>query len=186
MLIIVVHDMTLFFMGTLVAEWGADRERSMPRVLTAMLWSLIRRPITACLILGLGLNLAGIGLPKALLNSIQLLGQAGIPTALLVLGLKSVGATRPEYPGRMALVLALKLIIFPLLVGACGFMVFQLPFTQAAALMVGAAMPVGISALIFSAGVGVLERESASAIVWSNVCFLVTFPLVTWVLFAMK
>ena len=178
MLIILVYDIVLFLMGTVVAELDNANRRSLLMVLSSLLLSLVKRPVTAALIAGLGLNLFDVTLPGPLGDSIHLLGQAGIPTALLVLGMKSLGMGSIDAKWRLVLVMGLKLILFPRLVGYMAFSVFDLPYLQAATLVVAASMPIGISALIFSASYGVMEREASAVIVMSNLCFLGTFGFV--------
>lgn len=182
MLIIVVYDLILFLMGTIVAELDNAQRRPLPLILSSLLLSLIRRPVTAALIAGLGLNLLGIPFIEPVSQSLHLLGQAGIPTALLVLGMMSVGMGTIEAKWRLALVVGLNLVLFPLLVGTMGFVIFDLPYLQAATLLIAASMPIGVSALIFSASYGVMEREAAAAVVVSNMCFIGTFGFVVYFL----
>ena len=174
-LIIIAHDLILFVMGTLVAEFAAQSGRSMLRSLISLCASLITRPITAALIIGLAINGGGLQLPSSIEGGFQLLGQSGIPTALIVLGMKSVGVNIRGARRGLAPVLLFKLILFPALVGLLGFVLFELPYVQAATLLLAAAMPVGISALIFSGMYGVREKEAAASIVVSNAFFVALF-----------
>jgi len=186
MLIIVVYDIILFLMGTTIAELDSPNWRRLPKLLMSLLVSLLTRPITAALIVGLGFNLFGIYMPVPISDGFYLLGQAGIPTALLVIGMKSVGMGAIEAKWRLGLVVCLNLLVLPFLVGYMSFFVFDLPYLQAATLLVAASMPIGVSALIFSASYGVMEREAAAAVVVSNVCFIGTFGLVVWSLELMQ
>lgn len=178
MLIIVVYDIVLFLMGTIVAEMDNLHWRRLPNLLISLLTSLLIRPVTAALVGGIGLNLFDIHLLAPVGDSVHLLGQAGIPTALLVLGMKSVGMAAIESKWRLALVVGLNLVIFPLLVGYMAFEVFDLTYIYAATLLISASMPIGVSALIFSTSYGVMERETAVAVVISNIYFIGTFGFV--------
>jgi predicted permease len=55
---------------------------------------MLRTPLIYAAVLGLVLNVAGIVLPDLVMNSLKLVGQAGAPLILLVLGM-SIGKIRP-------------------------------------------------------------------------------------------
>ena len=56
--------------------------------------STLTNPIVAALLLGLALNLAGMAIPRALLRTLDMLGSAALPCALLSLG-ASVASLKP-------------------------------------------------------------------------------------------
>jgi predicted permease len=56
----------------------------------------VRMPLIYAAVLGLVLNLAGATVPALMMNSLKLLGQAGIPLLLLVLGM-NISRIRPSH-----------------------------------------------------------------------------------------
>jgi predicted permease len=94
-------------------EIGSGRRGS---VLRTLLLLPVRNPLILGSLLGVVCALLEVRLPALVLEPVAALGAAGVPTALVVLGL-SLGAARPPRPGgraELASVVVLKLLLHPL------------------------------------------------------------------------
>jgi malonate transporter len=141
----------------------------------------LKNPIVAALLLGLALNLAGAGLPPALLRVLDMLGGAALPCALLSLG-ASVASLKPgRWTATSAIVLA-KLILLPLGVMALSVFVFELPMAAAMVLVVLASCPVGINASFVVKPAGSGAQLVNSAILLSSLLCAATMPAWLWLL----
>ncbi|HLT05280.1 MAG TPA: AEC family transporter [Pseudomonas sp.] len=140
--ILVFHSLLLFSVQSLYAAFGAGE-----KVRAQTLLGNLVNPLIIGLVLGALLNLSGLTLPQPLGRAADWLAGAGLPCALLVLGL---GLSRFRLmPNRASWALALaKLLLLPALVfwlaGALG-----LPDAARAVLVVLAACPSGVNVLGF-------------------------------------
>ncbi|MFW5942165.1 MAG: AEC family transporter, partial [Chloroflexota bacterium] len=175
-LLISVHSALIFSLVTLFAE--LDGAGSRLRELGATLRGIVTNPILLGLMAGLVFNLLGITLPGPLEDTVALLGDSALPTALF-----AVGATLSQYrlSGHYteALVLVvLKIIAQPLLVWLLAFHVFQIDPIWGAVAVVAAGMPTGINSYLFAQRYGVAIEPMASAIVLSTLLTVGTVPFI--------
>jgi predicted permease len=76
-------------------------------------------------------TLSGLGLPKLADTTISLLSQAGVPTALFVLGLSLSRFGLKGNRAAVALLLVIKLVVMPLVAWWLATAVFDLPRVEA-------------------------------------------------------
>jgi predicted permease len=112
------------------------------------------------LFIALGLNLGGAPIPRDLLHSVLLVGQLLMLLVPLAMGLlvSARGMRRPEVITAVALRSA-----FGLLVGLVLVTLFGLSGTAAAIALIGAAAPIGFTAVVLSAREGLDLDLAASA-----------------------
>jgi len=143
--------------------------------------STLTNPIVAALLLGLALNLAGMAIPRALLRTLDMLGSAALPCALLSLG-ASVASLKPGRWAWTGAVVLAKLVILPLGVTAISVFVFHLPMAAAMVLIVLASCPVGINAAFVVNPAGGGAQLVNSAILLSSLLCVATMPAWMWML----
>ncbi|MFZ5483815.1 MAG: AEC family transporter [Pseudomonadota bacterium] len=134
-------------------------------------------PVWAFL-LGFAVNFAGLEV-EPLIKAAKFMGQATIPIMLFALGLSIPwGRLRPCPP--VAVAVASKLVVTPLLVWLLAREVFQpLADAQVAALL-EVAMPTMLMAASFADRFNLDARAAALTAAWTSLLFLVTLPV--WIM----
>lgn len=129
---------------------GHGRLPSIVNVLRQLLNQLIRNPIVLALLLGTLWRVTGLGLNPVPDRFLELLGEAGIPTALVALGLTLAGySLKGQWRGILTL-LALKMLLLPVVVWVIARYVVGLEPFWTQVVLVLAAMPTGANAYLFA------------------------------------
>jgi len=179
LIVIAVHNLLLFALGTLIAEC-----RNTDGVaLGAHLWRVGREmalnPISGSLLAGAAWNLLGLPLPGPLQATLELLSRAAVPGALFALG---AGLTRYRVRGEVpaALVMTgLKLLVLPALMWVMMTRLFPVDPLWARTAVLLSAMPVGISVYVFSKRYQSCETAAAAAIVLSSLGGILSISVLT-------
>ncbi|MFD7066624.1 AEC family transporter [Streptomyces sp. NPDC059913] len=171
-------------------EAGAASGRGV--VVRRMLTMPVRNPIILASLLGLAAALLGVRLPHPLAHSLELLGSAAVPTALVALGLSlrarpadaEAAATDGPRPARAETVVAvaLKTVLQPLVAFVVGGPLLGLPGPQLLAVVLCSALPTAQNAFVYAQQYGLDTRVARDAVVASTVVSMVTLSLATWVL----
>ncbi|MDO8908310.1 MAG: AEC family transporter [Pseudohongiella sp.] len=174
-LIIATQNLVLFSVGTVVAEREHFDVRAMLKSITRLIKQLLSSPLTASLLAGLAFNLLAIPLYQPLDTSMTLMSEAAIPCALFILG-TTLHQYKVGHQIKPALIITgLKLLLLPLLMALSMLVAFDIDPLWAKTAILGAAMPVGISAYVFSIRYNTGQAAVAAASVISTLASL--FPL---------
>lgn len=153
-LILAVHAPLLWMTGTVhMAILGgkeAEQEGGLKRVTAALVADLTRNPIIIAVVLAIVWRMSGLRLPDPLDKTLALLAQAGVPAALVALGLTLV---RFEIKGQMPTlwsIVIVKLMLMPAVAWALAVKVFHLPLAAAGVVVVFASVPTGANAFLFA------------------------------------
>lgn len=158
-----------------VREGGRAAHRA--RTLALTVKNTVVHPIVLPVLAGLAWNLARWPLPQPIDEVLQLLGTALVPVSLIAIGL-SLGHYGLAGAGRAALVLAAaKLVAQPALVLVVARFAAGLHGLALTVIVMAAAMPVGVNALLFAQRYRSGEGETTSAVVLSTLLFALTAPL---------
>ena len=177
-LIIATQNLVLFSIGTLVAEREQFDIKAMLQSIARLIRQLLSSPLTASLIAGLLFNLLSVPLYQPLDASLTLMSEAAIPCALFILG-TTLHQYKVGQQIKPALVItALKLVLLPLLMAVSMLLVFEIDPLWAKTAILGAAMPVGISAYVFSIRYDSGQAAVAAASVISTLASLLPLSLV--------
>ncbi len=191
--IVSLHALTILSILTVLVELDLARARSRDAAGATGLWRTLRatvrstviHPVVTPLAAGVAWNLLGLPIPGPADEALKLLGQAGVPLALVVLGLSFADqrgdALRQAAGGTPGLVAA-KLLLLPALVYAAGRWGAGLDGVPLAVVVMCAALPTGTNALIFAQRYGALVGEVTLATVASTLGFIATAPLWLWLL----
>jgi malonate transporter and related proteins len=135
---------------------------------------LAANPIILSLVFGLAGRVAGLSLPEMPDRMLQLLGQAGVPTALFALGM--VLSTFKLGGEKVTLVAIgmLKLFAMPLAAYVLAQHVFALPPLFVAVLVMHCAMPVGANPFLFATRYDRSPATISASIVASTLVAVVT------------
>ncbi len=166
--------MTLLVLGLLELDlrrgaWSWGSALALPRI-------ALLNPIVGACLLGLLLSCRGWEAPMLVERTCQLLGSAGIPTALFALGL-SLGARRPGGHTDSGLIWGLvvvKSLIHPALTWLVGRYLFGLQDQMLGYLTLIAAMPTALNTYIFAQRYGVFVEASGRIILYSSLISVVT------------
>lgn len=177
-LIIATQNLVLFTTGTLVAERGQFDIREILQSITRVLRQLLSSPLTASLIAGLTFNLLAIPMYGPLDASLTLMSQAAIPCALFILG-TTLHQYKVGQQIKPALVItSLKVVLLPTLMAVSMLAFFDIDPLWAKTAILGAAMPVGISAYVFAIRYDTGQAAVAAASVISTLASLLPLTLV--------
>lgn len=180
--IITFNGLTLFTMVALTG--GAVTTTSTNSRFAALIQPLIgtiKNPIIIGLLLGAAVNFLQIPIFAPLYEAVSLVGQAGLPCALLVLGasLATVNADAiHEARAQVLIMCVVKLLIAPILVWICAQWLIGLDPLTVSVLVTLAACPCGINALPFAQNDAEMRTVSAAIFV-STLIAIATLP--AWV-----
>ena len=178
-LILSVNTPLLWLCGILQMELVSQkRTGSALSVIWPVLTDLARNPLMLAIGFGVIWRFTGLGLTPVIDRTIELLAQAGSPTALIALG---INLFRFEVKGEKLSILvmcALKLLAMPAIAAILAFYVLALPPISAAVVVLFAAMPTGANAYIFSAQYGRLTEAVSGAVALGTVLAAVTLPVI--------
>jgi malonate transporter len=102
------------------------------------------------LVLGSLWRFTGFGLDPIIDKTLDLLGGAGVPAALVALGLSLAGYSLKGQWGGIAIVIVLKMLMLPLVVWVLAAKVMHLPQLWIEVAVLLAAMPTGANAYLFA------------------------------------
>jgi malonate transporter and related proteins len=173
-ILIAVEATLLWIVATLHMEI-ARRGRAMSLgALGGVVRDLAANPIILSLVFGLAGRVAGLSLPEMPDRMLQLLGQAGVPTALFALGM--VLSTFKLGGEKVTLVAIgmLKLFAMPLAAYVLAQHVFALPPLFVAVLVMHCAMPVGANPFLFATRYDRSPATISASIVASTLVAVVT------------
>jgi len=150
-LILSINTPLLWTGGTLHMAWAEHKAgTSLARLMLSILGDLARNPVILAIVAGSLWRLSGLGLHPLADKVLALLGQSGVPCALVALG---AGLTQFQIKGQAATLttmLALKLVAQPAIAWVLAFQVLELPPVAAAVVVLFAAMPTGANAYLFA------------------------------------
>ncbi|WP_432836282.1 AEC family transporter [Dactylosporangium sp. CA-092794] len=176
-LLIQTTILTPIILGTLdiaQSEHSAGRWR---RLLTVPL----RSPVMLACLAGVILGAAGVHLPSLMGDTVALLGDAAVPSALIALGLSLVprgpADGEPRRPAEVALSVLLKSCVQPALCFALGRFVFGLSGPALLAVVLCSALPTAQNTFVYGRAYGVDGTFARDVIVASTALSMATLSI---------
>jgi predicted permease len=158
------------------AVYAGDRRLS----IAATLKALASNPLILACLLGLLLNVSGVGLPGWSQSTLEILARAALPLGLLAVGVAlNLNALRSA-GGPLIFSTLLKLLVMPLLAMALSPLL-GLNSQAQAVLVLFAAMPTATSAYILSRQLGGDAPLMAAVITAQTLVAMLTLPLMLYV-----
>ena len=177
-LILSVNTPLLWLCGILQMELvSRKRTGSALAVIRPVLADLARNPLMIGIIFGVIWRFTGLGLTPVVDRTIEMLGQAGSPAALIALG---ITLFRFEVKGEMLSVVvmsALKLLAMPAIAFALAKLL-GLPPVASGVIVLFAAMPTGANAYIFAVQYQRLVNPVSGAVALGTLLGAMTLPIV--------
>ncbi len=166
-------------LANVIAVWTLNKELSeSPPPLRTLVWRVVTTPIIAACALGVGLNLAGLGLPDVAKVPLELLAAGALPLGLLAVGAGLDFGTLRTGWGSILLSNGLKLIFVPLVtLVVCRLFSADEVTTGVAVLF--AALPSSAASYILTRQLGGDHRLMAAILTSQVIMAAVTMPL--WV-----
>jgi len=177
-IILSVHNLFLFTLGCFAAERGSLFSATFVNDILKIFRQLITSPITASLLFGGVFNLLQFPVYAPVKDSLLLTSQAAVPMALFVLGSSLNKYTIHGNIAPALVIVICKTMLSPFLVWVLIFQVFSVDPLWASTALLTSAMPVGISAYIFSQQYKVGEAAIATGILISTLVSIVTLSFI--------
>ncbi|BFV60868.1 AEC family transporter [Kitasatospora sp. CMC57] len=174
---------TPVILTALDATTGGGRDGGRPdRRLGRLLRMPLRNPVILASALGATCSALGWQLPTALGHSCVLLGGAGVPTALITLGLSLHG--RPPTTGsspraELAVTVLTKNLIQPLVALAVGALL-QLSGRQLLAVVLCSALPTAQNVFVYAREYGLSTALPRNSVLCSTLLSMVTLSAIDW------
>lgn len=119
--------------------------------------------------------------PHIVDRTAELLGQAVIPAMLLTIGMSLSPAALRRYPGLLAAVVLIKLVLMPALVAAVCLPIFgRTEMSLSIVLLAGT--PTMMATIMLSERFGLDTELLASAMVATTLLYAITLPAWLWIL----
>lgn len=173
--IIAMHSPMFYAFGITLMELVRSHGQGLSaRTLTLkVLRAIFTQSLVLAITLGFLLNLSGLHLPGAVDAATDMLGKAGLPTALFGLG-GVLFRYKPEGDkGLIALIVGVSLFVHPVATYGLGLL-FQLDVASLRSATVTAAMPPGANAYLFAHLYAVGRRANASAVLIATALSVLT------------
>lgn len=167
--IIAMHSPMFYAFGITFMELVRHRGQGLsPRELGGKVGRAIgTQPLVVSIALGFIVNVSGLPLPGAVDAAAEMLGKAGLPTALFGLG-GVLWRYKPQGDKAViALIVGLALVVHPAVTFAMGHWL-ALTTAEMRSAVVTASMPPGANAYLFAHMYLVGRRASASAVLWGT------------------
>jgi predicted permease len=181
-LVIGVHNALLLPVLVIVLGMGQRRTGAMLGGLRETLVDLVRNPLVIGLVGGVVYGRIGPPLPGPVDDIIRMLGTAGAPVALFVLGGTLARYRISGYIGEASVISGLKLVVQPLVVWTLATRVFDLEPTWAWVITLLSAMPTGVNVFIFANRYGAGTATAGTTIVLSTALGAGTISGLIWLI----
>lgn len=185
-ILIAIHLPIMMIVGTILMESASARvdgvaRRSVGVVLRQVGYNLSRNPLVTGLLIGLVVNLSGIGIPVALETVVDQVAASAGPAALISIGM---ALTRYQIRGDLGLAggaTVMKLLVLPAVVYLSSH-ALGLPNDWAAALVLTASVPTGINAWLIAQRFRSGQSLAASVISLSTAFGVISVTFWGWLL----
>ena len=166
MSVIVAVHAPIFLMSAAVHSAVVD-PRDDPSLLMALrtvITTLARQPIVVAIACAGIWRLIGLDVPKPMLTMIDMLAGAGVPAALVALGLSLNSFEVRGDTATLSVIIGLKLLALPLIAALLAFWVFSLPPLSAKMVVLAASLPAGANAYLYALRSGRVVNSASGAV----------------------
>ena len=174
-LVLVFNSLILWTLVSVSIEWAKHSDLS-PLGFARTAKGVVTNPVVASILLGTAFGFLAVPLPGFVDRTLAMVGDAAVPLSLVALGMGLAEfGVRAQWRESFA-ISALKLVLQPAAVYALAI-ALELPPLETAAVVLLAALPVGVNVYLMSRQFGVLGGAVAGAIVLTTGLAAVTVPL---------
>ncbi|MBY4603203.1 AEC family transporter [Bacillus sp. SPARC3] len=176
--LMVLQQLIMSTIGMYYAAKGGSEEGGFTMVMTRV----IRMPVAYGALFGAILQLMDISITKELMTGIELVGNAAIPTIMIILGMQLalISFKNIEYR-KISYSLLLKLMVSPMI--ALGFtMILPVDDMTKQIMILVAAMPTAANTTLMAVQFNTRPEVVSSATFISTMLSIVTLPVLLWML----
>lgn len=171
LILISIHSLVLFTVFLLLVERNREGVH-WRRGLQISAINLVRNPLIVSLLAGLAARFLDLQIPRPIVDTLDLLGQAALPCALIVLG-----ASLREFRIRGEVtkawtVVVLKLMVLPFFVWVFAFHLFHLEPLWGTVAVIAAGLPVGVNVYIMAENYQIGRASISASILLSTLLAL--------------
>ncbi|HAA2795924.1 TPA_asm: AEC family transporter [Listeria monocytogenes] len=176
--LMVLQQLAMSTIGIYFAAKGSKDANGMKTVMKRV----VRMPIAYGALLGLALQLLHVSLPSALMTCVKLVGDAAIPTIMIVLGMQlAVISFRRIELTKVGIALVLKLLIAPIIAFGLTLILPVDEMTKQIMILL-AAMPTAANTTLTAVQFDTKPDLVSSATFISTVLSIITLPIVLYFL----
>ncbi|MBL8895742.1 MAG: AEC family transporter [Rhizobiales bacterium] len=181
--IVSVHAPLLWLVATLHFETARQgKAPSIMRLLAQLAREFTRNPIVLALILGSAWRATGIGLHPVIDRTLELLAGAGVPAALVALGLSLAGYSLKGQANAIVVLIILKMILLPIVIWIFAAKIVGIPPLWVEVAVLIAAMPTGANAYLFAQRYETAIPAVSGAIAVGTAFALFTSAVLLWLM----
>lgn len=174
-LILVFNALVLWSLLSLSVAWYRHGSLSLKGVRDT-LKGVVRNPIILAILTGSVFGLSGARLPPLVDAPLQMLGQTGMPLALVALGMSLAEYDFKDDWQISLMIAALKLLLLPLVVFGIARLI-GLPAQETRVVVLLGSIGLGANVFLMARQFKVVEGGTAGALIVSTLCSAVTTPL---------
>jgi len=126
--------------------------------------TLSRQPIIVAIFCAAMWRMTGVDLPKPMLSMLDMLAGAGVPAALVALGLSLRNFEVRGDAATLSVMVGLKLVMLPVFAAMLAFWVFKLPPVSAKMVVLTAALPAGANSYLYALRAGKAVNSASGAV----------------------
>lgn len=175
-LVLIFNSLLLWTLVTVSVEWARHGELSVSGF-GATVRGVLTNPIVAAIVAGSIFGIAGGQLPRVIDTPLGLVGDAAMPLSLIVVGMGLAECDVREGWREGTAIAALKLAAQPLVVWALAGLL-RLPPLETQAVVLLAALPVGVNVILMSREFRSMEAAVATSMVISTALSALSTPLI--------
>lgn len=167
-----VENILIIPLALALGEAGAQKGRGLRDVLSGTFRRLSRTPLIVAIFIGVVLSAIGVTLPQPLSTALKMTADASVPCALFVVGGTLAGLKAGSIASDIMVIVAGKLLLHPLAVGAAFLLVGDVPAGLMAAGIILASSPMLTVYPIIGARLGHGGMCAAALLVATTASFL--------------
>ncbi len=176
--LLTIHATFLWGITLILIEIGNQNAQSRwHKSLKAIFLNLMKNPILVALTLASLWKLSHIPVPNFLANFTYFTGKMAAPLTLFILGVRLSSLSLNENKREPSFIVAMKCLVFPILVWSLGRYVFKLDDISVYVTTIMAAASVGVNPYILAQQYHIYERRVASAFLLSVLLCILTYTL---------
>jgi malonate transporter and related proteins len=181
--ILAMHAPMFLLSATLHSAAVETREgQSVWQALAGTVRTLARQPIIVAILGASVWRMTGLDVPGPLMSMLEMLSRAGVPAALVALGLSLRNFEVRGNVATLSVMLALKLVALPVFAAVMAYGVFRLPDISAKMVVLTAALPAGANPYLFALKTGRVVNSASGAVAIGTAMSAITLAVLLVVL----
>jgi|HigsolmetaAR201D_1030396.scaffolds.fasta_scaffold02544_9 Predicted permeases len=177
-----VENIIIIPLALALGEASTQKGEGLRDILSGTLRRLSRTPLIVAIFMGVVLSAAGVSLPQPLSTALKMMADASVPCALFVVGGTLAGLKAGSIAGDIMAIVAGKLLLHPLAVGAGFLLAGDVPAELMAAGLILASSPMLTVYPILGARLGHGGMCAAALLIATTASFLTLIAVLGLVL----